>query len=67
MTSGETDFVKQQVAAHWGRRAAHFDDGFRPQHPHPAERAAWDRIFDLVLKAGAVRSMRSMPAAARAS
>ncbi len=49
MSSGETDFVKQQVAAHWGRRAPGFDDGFGHSIRTPAERAAWDRIFDLVL------------------
>ena len=49
MSSGETDFVKQQVAAHWGRRAPGFDAGFGHSIHTPAERAAWDRIFDLVL------------------
>jgi SAM-dependent methyltransferase len=49
MTSGETDFVKQQVAAHWGRRAPGFDDGFGHSIRTPAERGAWDRIFDLIL------------------
>jgi SAM-dependent methyltransferase len=49
MSSGETDFVKQQVAAHWGRRAPGFDAGFGHSIRTPAERAAWDRIFDLVL------------------
>ena len=49
MSSGETDFVKEQVAAHWGRRAPGFDDGFGHSIRTPAERAAWDRIFDLVL------------------
>ena len=47
MSSGETDFVKEQVAAHWGRRAPGFDDGHSIHTP--AERAAWDRIFDLAL------------------
>jgi ubiquinone/menaquinone biosynthesis C-methylase UbiE len=51
MSSGETDFVKQQVAAHWGRRAPGFDDGFGHSIRTPAERTAWDRIFNLVLKA----------------
>ena len=50
MNSGETDFVKQQVAAHWGRRAPGFDDGFGHSIRTPAERAAWDRILDLALK-----------------
>ena len=49
MSSGDTDFVKEQVAAHWGRRASGFDDGFGHSIRTPAERAAWDRIFDLVL------------------
>jgi ubiquinone/menaquinone biosynthesis C-methylase UbiE len=49
MSSSETDLVKQQVAAHWGRRAPGFDDGFGHSIRTPAERAAWDRIFDLVL------------------
>ena len=45
-----TDVVKQQVAAHWDRRAAHFDDDFGHSIRTPAERAAWDRILDLVLR-----------------
>src|SRR5438270_3462434 len=49
MTSGETDFVKQQVAAHWGQRAPGFDAGFGHSISTPAERAAWNRIFDLAL------------------
>lgn len=49
MNSGETDFVKAQVAAHWGRRAPGFDAGFGHSIRTAAERAAWDRIFDLVL------------------
>jgi ubiquinone/menaquinone biosynthesis C-methylase UbiE len=49
MTSLQSDPVKQQVAAHWGRRAAHFDEDFGHSIRTPAERAAWDRIFDLVL------------------
>ena len=49
MNSGETDLVKQQVAAHWGRRAPGFDAGFGHSIRTAAERAAWDRIFDLVL------------------
>jgi ubiquinone/menaquinone biosynthesis C-methylase UbiE len=50
MTAQQTDIVKQQVAAHWGRRASGFDDGFGHSIRTPAERAAWDRIFDLVLR-----------------
>ena len=49
MTAVKTDPVKQQVAAHWGRRAAHFDEDFGHTVRTTAERAAWDRIFDLVL------------------
>src|ERR1700730_12229365 len=49
MNSSETDVVKQQVAAHWGRRAPTFDDGFGHSIRTSAERAAWDRIFALVL------------------
>jgi ubiquinone/menaquinone biosynthesis C-methylase UbiE len=49
MSSGDADFVKEQVAAHWGRRAPGFDDGFGHSIRTPAERAAWDRIFNLVL------------------
>src|SRR5437764_3454268 len=45
------DVVKQQVAAHWDRRAAGFDDDFGHSIRTPAERAAWDRILDLVLPA----------------
>jgi ubiquinone/menaquinone biosynthesis C-methylase UbiE len=47
--SAQTDVVKQQVAAHWDRRAAHFDEDFGHSIRTPAERAAWDRILDLVL------------------
>ena len=46
------DAVKRQVAAHWGRRAAHFDEDFGHSIRTRAERAAWDRILDLVLPAG---------------
>jgi ubiquinone/menaquinone biosynthesis C-methylase UbiE len=49
MSSGQTDIVKAQVAAHWGRRAPGFDAGFGHSIRTAAERAAWDRIFDLVL------------------
>jgi ubiquinone/menaquinone biosynthesis C-methylase UbiE len=45
-----TDSVKQRVAAHWDRRAPHFDEDFGHSIRTPAERAAWDRIFDLVLR-----------------
>lgn len=46
----QTDVVKQNVAAHWGRRAAHFDEDFGHSIRTPAERAAWDRVFALVLE-----------------
>jgi ubiquinone/menaquinone biosynthesis C-methylase UbiE len=49
MTSAEIDPVKRQVAAHWNRRAAHFDEDFGHSVRTPAERAAWDRILALVL------------------
>jgi len=49
MTAQQTDIVKQQVAAHWGRRAQNFDEGFGHSIRTPAERAAWDRVFALVL------------------
>src|SRR5436190_11891356 len=49
MTSVQSDPVKQQVAAHWGRRAAHFDEDFGHSIRTPAERTAWDRILALVL------------------
>ena len=48
----ETDAVKQQVAAHWDRRAPSFDEDFGHSIRTPAERAAWDRILDLVLPGG---------------
>jgi len=44
-----TDVVKRQVAAHWDRRAPHFDEDFGHSIRTPAERTAWDRILDLVL------------------
>src|SRR5262245_41156224 len=45
----QTDEVKQQVAAHWNRRAAGFDNDFGHSIRTEAERAAWDRILDLVI------------------
>jgi ubiquinone/menaquinone biosynthesis C-methylase UbiE len=48
----QTDPIKQQVAAHWDRRAAHFDEDFGHSIRTAAERAAWDRILDLILPAG---------------
>ena len=52
MTPNQPDVVKQQVAAHWNRRAPDFDDDFGHSIRTPAERAAWDRILDLVLPGG---------------
>ena len=52
MTPNQPDVVKQQVAAHWNRRAPCFDDDFGHSIRTPAERAAWDRILDLVLPGG---------------
>ena len=49
MGGGLSDVVKQQVAAHWNRRAPSFDEDFGHSIRTPAERAAWDRIFALVL------------------
>src|SRR5579863_10001716 len=49
MSSANADPVKQQVAAHWDRRAAHFDEDFGHSLRTEAEHAAWERIFGLVL------------------
>jgi len=49
MSAGQSDVVKRQVAAHWNRRAPSFDEDFGHNIRTPAERAAWDRILDLVL------------------
>lgn len=43
------DIVKQNVAAHWGRRAANFDSDFGHSIRTDDERAAWDRVFALAL------------------
>jgi ubiquinone/menaquinone biosynthesis C-methylase UbiE len=43
------DPVKQQVAAHWDRRAPTFDEDFGHSIRTSGERAAWDRTLDLVL------------------
>jgi ubiquinone/menaquinone biosynthesis C-methylase UbiE len=51
-TSPQLDPVKQQVTAHWDRRAAHFDEDFGHSIATQGERAAWDRILDLVLPNG---------------
>jgi len=48
-SESEVDVVKQQVAAHWDRRAPTFDDDFGHSIHTPDERAAWDRILALVL------------------
>jgi SAM-dependent methyltransferase len=45
----QSDEVKEQVAAHWNRRAAGFDSDFGHSIRTAAERAAWDRILDLVV------------------
>jgi ubiquinone/menaquinone biosynthesis C-methylase UbiE len=58
MISAQADPVKQQVAAHWNRRAAHFDEDFGHSIRTPAERAAWERILDLILPAaGALEAL----------
>ena len=58
MISAQTDPVKQQVAAHWNRRAAHFDEDLGHSIRTPAERAAWDRILELILPAtGALEAL----------
>src|ERR1700716_1723615 len=49
MPSIDQDPVKQRVAAHWGRRAPGFDADFGHSIRTDAERAAWDRILDLVV------------------
>jgi len=52
MSATVSDPVKTQVAAHWDRRAAHFDEDFGHSIGSTAERAAWDRILDLVIPPG---------------
>ena len=52
MSMTQTDPVKAQVAAHWDRRAAHFDEDFGHSIGSVAERTAWDRILDLVAPHG---------------
>ena len=49
MASIKQDPVKEQVAAHWNRRAAGFDADFGHSIRTAGERAAWDRILDLVV------------------
>src|SRR5947207_8039718 len=50
------DEVKEQVAAHWNRRAAGFDSDFGHSIRTAAERAAWDRILDLVVSGPKTRT-----------
>jgi ubiquinone/menaquinone biosynthesis C-methylase UbiE len=45
----QLDPVKGQVITHWDRRAAHFDADFGHSIATQGERAAWDRILDLVV------------------
>src|SRR4029077_14797347 len=45
----QTDDVKEQVAAHWTRRAPGFDADVGHSIRTAAERAAWERILDLVV------------------
>jgi ubiquinone/menaquinone biosynthesis C-methylase UbiE len=52
MNTIQTDPVKQQVAQHWDRRASHFDEDFGHSIATAGERAAWDRILDLVVPSG---------------
>ncbi len=47
-----TGVVKGQVAAHWNRRASHFDEEFGHSISTSGERAAWERIFKLFLPSG---------------
>lgn len=49
MSMPSDNIVKQNVAAHWGKRAAHFDQDFGHSIATAAERAAWDRVFALAL------------------
>ena len=49
MSMPSDNIVKQNVAAHWGRRAAHFDQDFGHSIATPAERAAWDRVIGLAV------------------
>ena len=53
MSAASADPVKRQVAAHWDRRAAGFDEDFGHSIKSPAERTAWDRILDLAVPAQA--------------
>lgn len=55
MSTPALDPVKGQVAAHWDRRAAHFDEDFGHSIATAGERAAWDRILGLIAPAGTAR------------
>jgi ubiquinone/menaquinone biosynthesis C-methylase UbiE len=56
--SSEDDPVKQKVAGHWDGRAARYDEDFGHSIRTPAERAAWNRILDLILPtAGALEAL----------
>jgi ubiquinone/menaquinone biosynthesis C-methylase UbiE len=55
MTASAADPVKQQVAVHWNRRAAHFDEDFGHSIGSPEERAAWDRVLARCLPQGGAR------------
>lgn len=46
MTDSEGEDVKEEITRHWQRRAQHFDEDFGHAIKTPAERAAWERIFD---------------------
>src|SRR2546428_9144706 len=46
------ELVRKRVGGHGARRAAGFDEDFGHSIRTPAERAAWDRILDLVLPRG---------------
>jgi ubiquinone/menaquinone biosynthesis C-methylase UbiE len=48
-SASSPDPVKEQVAAHWDRRAPTFDEDFGHSIRTSDERAAWDRILELVL------------------
>jgi ubiquinone/menaquinone biosynthesis C-methylase UbiE len=52
LTAAPADPVKALVAAHWSRRAAHFDEDFGHSIGSAEERAAWDRVLALVLPKG---------------
>src|SRR5438045_7701131 len=56
MPPTQQDQVKEQVAAHWSRRAAGFDSDFGHSIRTAAERAAWDRILDLVVSGPKTRT-----------